>query len=259
VVVSSILTPVEIAGEKYSFRYPVAELVLKTDNDLIIFDTGFPEGNELTDALGALSMAPDDFTYVFNTHTHIDHYGKNRLFKNARNILSKRDYVFHKNWNEEFKKSRERAAFIKSSFPGLNTGQTDRMIDMLEAVMREHVENGLPLDEHKFHFIEDNPVIPDFVEIIETPGHTPFHVSYMIKGKNRSAVMLGDLVAGKKTFYGGKDNFIEVYSNNEQASKSLGIVKNRARESGRAVIHPSHDRPFCFDDRSYLRQSAYEL
>ena len=93
-VVSSILTPVVIIGEKYSFRYPVAELVLKTEKDLIIFDTGFPEGNELADALDTLLLDRDDFTYVFNTHIHIDHYGGNRLFRNARNILSKRDYFF---------------------------------------------------------------------------------------------------------------------------------------------------------------------
>ncbi len=210
-VVSSILTPVVIIGEKYSFRYPVAELVLKTNSDLIIFDTGFPKGDELADALDALSLAPGDFTYVFNTHIHIDHYGRNRLFRNAKNILSKRDYFFHKNWNEEFEKSRDRADFIKASFPGLSPSQTERITDMLSAVLRGHANNDLPLDEHKFHFIEDNPDIPDFIEILETPGHTPFHVSYMIKGKNRSAVMLGDLVPGKRSFYGGKDNFIAVY------------------------------------------------
>ena len=258
-VVSSILTPVVIAGEKYSFRYPVAELVLKTDNDLIIFDTGFPEGDELSDALGALSLDPGDFTYVFNTHIHIDHNGKNRIFNNAINVLSKRDYIFHKNWNKEFKKSRDRAGFIKASFPGLNTSQTDRITDMLTAVLQKHAINGLPLDEHNLHFIEDNPDIPDCIEILQTPGHTPFHVSYMIKGKSRNAVMLGDLVPGKRGFYDGKDNFIEVYSDKEKAMGSLDIVKNRARETGSTVIHPSHDRPFDFDDRSYLKERVYEL
>ena len=130
---------------------------------------------------------------------------------------------------------------------------------MLSAVLRGHANNDLPLDEHKFHFIEDNPDIPDFIVILETPGHTPFHVSYMIKGKTRSAVMLGDLVPGKRSFYGGKDNFIAVYSDIEKAIRSLDIVKNRAREPGRTVIHPSHDRSFYFDDGSYLTQRAYEL
>jgi glyoxylase-like metal-dependent hydrolase (beta-lactamase superfamily II) len=259
VVASSILTPVLISGKKYSFRYRVSELVIKTSDDLVIFDTGFPGGNELINALKGLSLDPDDFTHVFNTHIHIDHFGGNGLFRKAKIILSRKDYHFNKRWNEEFEVSRDRTGFVEASFRGLNRGQAERITDMLTAVMVDHAGNSLAEYEHRFRFIEDYPLIPDFVEIIETPGHTPFHVSYKIAGKKRSAFMLGDLIPGKKSFYGGKDNFIEIYSDRKRASESLDTVKRLARESSGAVIHPSHDRPFYFGEGSYLAQSSYEL
>ena len=57
-VAHSILTPVLINGKKYSFKYRVSELVIETNDELIIFDTGFPEGIELSEALNGLDLDP---------------------------------------------------------------------------------------------------------------------------------------------------------------------------------------------------------
>lgn len=124
-------------------------------------------GTRFMAALTAAGMGVSDIDYVLCTHLHADHVGWNtRLedgrwvptFPNARYLMPAAD--------EEVQRLRNGDVYVESILPVVEAGQV------------ELVKAGHMLGDH--------------VTLIPTPGHTPGHVSVMVKSGNHEALITGD-------------------------------------------------------------------
>lgn len=74
--------------------------LLKAENSKekkIIVDTGnLGYEDEILKALKKEGLKPEDIDYVINTHSHQDHLSNNYLFKNARRIVGKSEWLPNK-------------------------------------------------------------------------------------------------------------------------------------------------------------------
>ncbi len=160
---------------------PIQGFLLKTPAHVILVDScvgndksnpGTPDWNQRSDgrfmaALTAAGIGRKDIDYVLCTHLHADHVGWNtRLedgrwvptFPNARYLMPAAD--------EEFFRNSAGNAYTQSVLPVVEAGQT-------ELVTAGHM-------------------LGDCITLIPTPGHTPGHVSVLVKSGTAEAVITGD-------------------------------------------------------------------
>jgi glyoxylase-like metal-dependent hydrolase (beta-lactamase superfamily II) len=159
---------------------------LKTPTKTLVVDTcigrdrecEFPIFSHLqSDYLGDLAAAgydPLKVDTVLCTHLHFDHVGWNTqlvggrfvpTFPNARYLFSRREY---EHWQQLRPGNAHVAHFTEAIDPVLAAGLVD-LIDNTHQVCPE-------------------------VSIYPTPGHTPHHVSVLIRSRGQEAVITGDLM-----------------------------------------------------------------
>ena len=162
---------------------------VRTPEKTIIVDTCIGEGrvreypifthmqSDYLEDLAAAGYDPDAADVVLCTHLHFDHVGWNTrekngrwvpTFPNARYLFSKREY---EHWEGERKN-------------GDGHGHFDHFVDAIDPV----VEAGL------VDLINDEHQVCREVSLFPTPGHTPGHVSVLIRSRGQEAVITGDLM-----------------------------------------------------------------
>lgn len=162
---------------------PVQGFLLRTPDHLVLVDACV--GNDKTNkgleawhkrsdtrfmaALQAAGAAPEDVDYVMCTHLHADHIGWNTqlvdgrwvpTFPNARYLLPEADTAFYA----------EKAG----------DGYKESVLPLIEAGQAELVG-----PDHK---------LGDLISLIDTPGHSPGHVSVHIKSDGAEAIITGDAI-----------------------------------------------------------------
>ncbi len=159
---------------------PVQGFLLKTPDHIVIVDScvgndktaALPDWHQRSDnrfmsALTAAGVRPEDVDYVLCTHLHTDHVGWNTkledgrwipTFPNARYLMPAAD--------EELFRGRGAASYTESVLP------------VIEAKQAEMVTPGHMLGDH--------------ITLTPTPGHTPGHVSVLIRDGDAEAVITGD-------------------------------------------------------------------
>jgi glyoxylase-like metal-dependent hydrolase (beta-lactamase superfamily II) len=254
-----LLLPVVVSESPHSFRFCSAATAVRNGDELVMFDTGFPAGGELIKCLHSFGLQPDDFTWVFNTHIHIDHFGGNHIFKNAKKVVSRRDYIFQKRWSEALLKTRNKLAYIEKSFPHLPKRDVERLIDFLLVVQKSHFRERYLGDPETLRWAEDHPRIPEWVRIFSTPGHTPYHLSFLVKAGEGRVVITGDRVPSRRYFFGEGKGFIEADMDKRLAKKSEQRIRRYAEGGAESIICPSHDRPFYYRSGKYIQQNPFEV
>jgi glyoxylase-like metal-dependent hydrolase (beta-lactamase superfamily II) len=177
------------ADEEGNLKAVVQAFVIETDGKKILVDscvgngkrrTDLPEWNNLgTDFLSRLESAGfprEVIDIVLCTHLHCDHIGWNTMlvggkwvptFPNARYLFAKDEYEYWKG-RPTAEIDDDRASFVDSVEPIFTAG----LADLVSA-------------DHK---------LTDEVSLLPTPGHTPCHVSVMIKSGDKEAVITGDVM-----------------------------------------------------------------
>jgi len=258
-VVYSLLIPVAVLESKYPFRFFSAVTVVRNNDDIVVFDTGFPEGSELLKGLKTFGFDPDSITWVFNSHIHIDHFGGNHLFKNAKKVVSRRDYLFQKRWGEALLKTRDKLSYIEKSFPHLPKREVEKLIDFLLVVHKSHFREHYLGDPDTFLWTEDHPPVPEWIRIFSTPGHTPYHLSFLVQGGEKRAIITGDRVPNRRYFFAEGNSFIEVDMDRRLAKSSEQRIKRYAEAGNESIIYPSHDRPFFYHTGRYVQKNPCEI
>ncbi|MEL7282416.1 MAG: MBL fold metallo-hydrolase [Pseudomonadota bacterium] len=175
------LAPGSVDAQTGRLILPVQAYLLKTSDHVVLIDTGLGNGktsnflpfwHQLTDTqlpmeLAAAGVAPEEVDYVLTTHLHSDHTGWNTrrvdgawvpTFPNARYLMPAKD--------EAAMRGRGIASYDENIAPVIEAGQAE----MIDASYRLGHE----------------------ISLMETPGHTPGHVSVMLSSGDHEALITGD-------------------------------------------------------------------
>ena len=160
---------------------PVQGFLLKTPDHVVLVDAcvgnhktcpSFDDWNMRDDgrfmaALTAAGVTPDDVDYVFCTHLHVDHVGWNTRLVDGRWVptFPKARYLFPAADVVEFG-AKPSPSYSESVLPVIAAGQA-------EDVGPDHG-------------------VGDHIRLLPTPGHTPGHVSVLIRSGGAEARITGD-------------------------------------------------------------------
>ena len=128
----------------------------------VLYDAGLRDGH-IVKELAKNGVKPEDVKTILITHLHPDHFGgladsdSNAAFPNAAVFVSKPEYDY---WVNELK--------------------------------NENVINTLKL-YHVNLFAFGDEVIPG-VRAMDTSGHTPGHISYLIEADGKKLIVAGDIM-----------------------------------------------------------------
>lgn len=160
----------------------------------IVVDSGLSlEERALVDALHGRGLDPSDIYAVINTHLHLDHCGNNAIFPRALVFMSFEEW----RWTDAFyraifnSRTPEHAAIeFYAELPSYDLKpRTIRNVARLARLFWRPERLG---GQDRFRWIEDS-ALPDGLEIIRTPGHTPFHLSISVPASTPTLIA-GDAV-----------------------------------------------------------------
>jgi glyoxylase-like metal-dependent hydrolase (beta-lactamase superfamily II) len=126
--------------------------------------------------LRAAGFPPEQVSAVLCTHLHFDHVGWNTRLVDGKWVptFPQARYLFGRREWEHWKQLRETGGYH----------HMDHLVDSIDPV----VEAGL------MDLIDPDYQVTDEVSLIPTPGHTPGHVSVLIRSRGEEAVITGDMM-----------------------------------------------------------------
>jgi glyoxylase-like metal-dependent hydrolase (beta-lactamase superfamily II) len=161
---------------------PVNVTIVKTPDALILIDAGgggdfAPTLGKFSDSFDAAGLMPDAITHVVFTHAHADHLwgvidpldGGTR-YPNARHMMTAAEFDF---WTTP-----DRDKSVPELLVKMAIGSARRL-----GILAERLEKPKPGSE----------IVPG-VMIFETPGHTPGHVSVMLKSGSEQLLIGADVL-----------------------------------------------------------------
>lgn len=178
----SLLARMFVASEN-GMQTAVNAFLVNTGTRLVLIDSGAanafgPTLGNIVANLRAAGYGPEQVDAVFLTHLHADHarglitLDGSRVFTNATVYVSKAEAAFWLDETIAAKAPAERQAFFKFS---------------REAVA-PYVAAG------KLKIYEKGDTLMPGLEALEMPGHTPGHISYLVKSGEQYLLIWGDIV-----------------------------------------------------------------
>ncbi len=180
--------PGSVAKGTGSFILPVQGFLMKTPSHVILVDgcignhknnPSIPSWHQRNDgrfmaALTAAGIGPEDVDYMLCTHLHVDHVGWNTQLLDGRWVptFPNAKYLFPEADNEAF--GAEGDVKVRS------TSYAESVLPVIAAGQAEMVG-----PDHK---------LGEYVTLLPTPGHTPGHVSILIKSGDAEAMITGDAI-----------------------------------------------------------------
>jgi len=180
------------ADERNRIQLAMRCLLIETEAATILVDTGLGDKDDekfhdiygvsnageptrLESSLRAIGVEPGQVDIVVNTHLHFDHAGGNTVrrpdgrieptFPNASYAIQRGEWDYARLDNE-----RVQASYVADNFIPLEAEGRIRWLDG-----------------------ERESIVPG-VEVIRTPGHTPFHQSVLVTIGDQRLLYLADLV-----------------------------------------------------------------
>jgi glyoxylase-like metal-dependent hydrolase (beta-lactamase superfamily II) len=226
-----------------------SSLLARRSGDVAIFDTGMAHhAGLLTAALAGQGVSPRDVTLVFNTHAHPDHSHNNVLFPGARIHCSSRDRA----WTLAVHKAlvatdRPTADDIAPFFPEMVRGTYNpRLVEKVLGIDKLLWDGSRLGDPDQVAAFENCP-LPEGIRVIETPGHSPYHVSFQIDATGGPVVVCGDALMTLDGEYEVTPMMPPWCAASARNSRDRLLALP-------AVLVPGHDAPF--DNRAAARRQA---
>ncbi len=164
-----------------AFQSPLNVTLLRSGDDLVLFDTGsgtgfVPSAGLLADALNTAGVAPEDITHVVFTHGHPDHFWgvlddfDEPYFYEAQHLMGRIDWEY---WMND-----DTVNSIGDARTTMAVGAKRRMEMMGDAISL---------------FDAGQEILPG-VAARATYGHTPGHMSFELRSGSESVMVLGDAI-----------------------------------------------------------------
>ena len=221
-----------LEGERGRIRVPVPSYLIAHPRGVALFDSGlnlaaradalaymgeqgakyatfhFDDGEEISARLRALDVAPEDVTFLVNSHLHYDHSGGNAQVPNADVVVQRRE------WEHARSRPDDDPGYRRADF---DTGQRVVLIS------GEHDLFG-----------------DGSVTCFPTYGHTPGHQSLRVRNERGEFVLCGDACYLRRTL--DELHLPGVLADREAALAAL--QRFRALQSAGARILFGHDPEF---------------
>ena len=159
-------------------------LVVKTDQETVIFDAGFggPENNRkgwLTSGLALAGISPESITAAFLSHSHSDHL--NGFVKESHPVFP----------NAELHLLQAELDFWQSPQPDFSeTKRNQKQIPGMIQTVREHFDI---LAQNLQPHAQKTTLLNGLVTIEPAPGHTAGHAAFRIRSGKEELLHLMDL------------------------------------------------------------------
>jgi glyoxylase-like metal-dependent hydrolase (beta-lactamase superfamily II) len=176
----------DFATEEGRLKMSIHSLVVETPSRRIVVDTGLgndkqgrnvPTWNNrktpFLETMTAAGFPPDSIDTVLCTHLHVDHVGWNTkladgkwvpTFANARYVFGKTEY---EHWRDHSDGPDKAAVFNDSVRPIAEAGKAD--------------------------LVASDAGLSDEITLIPTPGHSPGHISILIRSDGEEGLLSGDV------------------------------------------------------------------
>lgn len=231
---------------------PVNSTVLElADETLAIMDTGMAENPQLLLELKQLGLQPGDFQLVINTHLHCDHIGGNRLFKNARILISRKEYEYESAFNRLLQECSNPIKALIVAERETDAGEPN-FAEALKDLACRYPVYDIAGDLEQIEFLEDHPSLPPGVSMLEVPGHSIDSRAILLRENEKEALIAGDAFYHRDLWriapFKGVNYHDGLYQ--KSALKIAGF---------KGIIIPGHD--YAFDNRSgeYLQEDSFEI
>jgi glyoxylase-like metal-dependent hydrolase (beta-lactamase superfamily II) len=174
------------ATDEGRLKMSIHSLVVETPSRRIVVDTGLgndkqgrnvPTWNNrntpFLETLTAAGFPPDSIDTVLCTHLHVDHVGWNTklvgdawvpTFANARYVFGHTEYEY---WRDHSTEPDKKAVFEDSVKPIVDAGRAE-----------------LIASDHR---------LTEEISMIPTPGHSPGHMSILIRSAGEQGLLTGDV------------------------------------------------------------------
>jgi glyoxylase-like metal-dependent hydrolase (beta-lactamase superfamily II) len=231
---------------------PVSSTIIElSDHSLAIVDTGSPGNPDLAEQLGELGYAPADFTLVLNTHLHLDHIGGNRLFKNARIIISRQEFEYENVLSILLQESEDPVDLLRSLGRNIASGTESLAWDM-KSLYEEYPTALLLGDERQIEYYEDHPKLPNYITNMEVPGHSIGSRAIMLHGKRRNVMISGDALYHRDLW---RQDLLAGLHYDEDLFRRNAEHLSRFSD----IIIPGHDRGFDNMTQQYLKNDYLQM
>jgi len=163
--------------------YQTCSYIVRTASGLVLIDAGMSsDGSDVVTGLRALQASPSDVRAVLLTHWHSDHAAG----AEAAHRLTGAPVYYHRGDEAYFlgaAGARGLRGWISDLIPEWG------VLVLAKGLLGESTPRAIAADHH----VEDGQtLLGDFV-VIESPGHTPGHVSYFYRPER--ALFAGDALA----------------------------------------------------------------
>ena len=174
------------ATDEGRLKMSIHSLVVETPTRRIVVDTGLGNDKEgrnvptwnnrqgpFLETMVAAGFAPESIDTVLCTHLHVDHVGWNTklvdgkwipTFGNARYVFGRTEY---EHWRDHSDEPDKAAVFNDSVKPVVDAGRTE--------------------------LVASDASLGDEITLIPSPGHSPGHMSILIRSGGEQALLTGDV------------------------------------------------------------------
>ena len=238
--IATIITTMQNTENLLVRDIPVTSTIIEFDDETLgIVDTGMVDNPEFLEKLDNLGCQPSDFNLVFNTHLHTDHIGNNRLFMNARIVISRKELAYHRTPKDT----------CNTLVP--NPGVPENMLTRQLQEMRERYPVfNLIGESGQIQFLEDNPRLPINIKLIPVSGHSIDDHAVFIQGKNRNVLATGDALYHHDLWRGPTISGIHL---NEELFRLHALYLSEFQ----GIIVPGHDLAFDSTTNAYLETDIF--
>ena len=201
------------------FQAEASPLLLKSDKDLILIDTGSGQGfqdtaGKIAESLKAAGVDPASITKVVYTHAHPDHLWGTT---GADGKTAYTGATFHM----------AEAEFNFWSAPDLATKMPSSMETMVK-----NTANQLAMIKDKISLFKTDTELAPGIGVMDTAGHTPGHVSFELAGGD-GLIITGDAITNP-VFFAHPDWKFGFDANHDGAianrKKLLGLSSNGKKQ-----------------------------